>query len=435
MNRLFLFILLLLNCAYYNTFYNAQKYYSEGLRQKKEGGGGAQSFQKSVQKCNKVITRYPGSKWMDDAIFLLGKNFYNLSQLTKAEENFRKIIDYYHGSPYFEESMLYLGKVAVEEGRLTEAVIFLDRATDSEDLDIRMEAFKTKLEIYLKSDSPEEAIAAGKDFINKYSAHKAEVYYIMGYAYSRIEEYKKALEMYKESMEEAKGCEVEGLRYNLTSIYMKLDSLPEALSVICEYEKTDSLVILKGRILRKMGRYKEAEEALKFGKNWRNKLGAIANYELGLVKEAEGNFEEAEKLYSKVTGFEDFGKITSLARAKKDILGMLSVLNRDSTTIDSTGYEIDPAYIYFRIGELYYVEINDLERAVETYKKVFNDFPESLYAPKALYVLLNIYSKELEDPSQVSYYLSILKDRYPDTEFTKRAMGEFSEFLPDTTSN
>jgi len=435
MSRLVLGIFLLLNCVYYNTFYNAQKYYDEGLKQKRESGGGTNSFQKSIEKCNKVLDRYSSSKWVDDAIFLLGMSFYHLNQFDNAKINLEKIIENYSDSPFVKESTLYLGKIALLEGKITESVILLDRAADSEKLDIRMEAFKTKLEIYLKEGSPEKAIAAGQDFINKYKTHKAEVYYIMGNAYNKIEEYSKALEMYKKSWKEAREWEVEGLRYNLASIYVNLDSLPEALSVIGDYNKADSLIILKGRILREMERYEESEAALKFAKNLRNKIGATANYELGLLKEIQGDFEEAEKLFSQATGLGNFGKITSLSSSKSDILELLSYLNTDSGAVDSTEYRKDPAYIYFRIGELYYLELNDLGKAVESYKKVFEDYPVSLYAPKALYVLLNIYSKELNDSSQVSYYLSKLIDLYPETDYAKKSMEEFGGIFSDTNSN
>lgn len=435
MRRFIPLLFLLFNCVYYNTFYNAEKYYSEGLKQKKEGKSGSSFFQKSVEKCKKVITRYSGSGWMDDAIFLLGKNYYYLNQLPLAKVNFKKIIEHYYSSPYNSESMLYLGRIAMEEGRMTESVIFLDRAVDSEDLNIRMEAFKARLEMHLRMGSPEEAIEAGKDFMAKYGTHKAEVYYIMGDAYSKIGDYYRALEMYKKSMKEGKGLEVEGLKYKLASLYMELDSLEQALSIIGEYKKNDSLTVLKGKLLRRVGRYEEAEEALKFAKNWRNRLGAIANYELGLLKESQGDLKEAEELYSKAANFGDFHEITKLARAKSDIIKMLTELHPDSTTTDSTGCRKDPAYLYFRIGELYYLEIGDPVKAVESYKEVFNSYPESQYAPKALYVLLFIYSNELKDSSGVSEFLSTLKGYYPDTEFSRKAMEEFGGYLPDTTGN
>ena len=330
MKRLIFGILLFINCAYYNTFYNAENYYEEGYKLYKEGKSGASFFQRSIEKCNKMIARYQGSEWMDDAIFLLGKNYYFLNQHSEASVNFRKIIDIYQDSPFYSESMLFLGKILMEEGRLTEAVILLDRAADSGDLQTKMEAFKTKIEIKLRSDSPEEAIVEGKEFIDKYSTNKSEIFYIMGNAYSRIEDYNKALTMYKNSMNNSKEQRPKGLNYKLARVYMELDSLNKALNVIGDYKGRDSTTVLKGEILRKMGRNEEAEEVLNFAKNWRNELGAVANYELGLLKENSGDLEEAKNLYSKTIEIGKFGRITDLARARRDILILLSELNPDT---------------------------------------------------------------------------------------------------------
>jgi tetratricopeptide (TPR) repeat protein len=435
MKRFIFGVLLFINCAYYNTFYNAEKYYEEGFQLHKEGKSGDSFFQKSIEKCNKMIARYQGSEWMDDAIFLLGKNYYFLNQHSKASANFRKIIDSYQDSPFYSESMLFLGKILMEEGRYTEAIILLDRAADSGNLQIKMEAFKTKIEIKLRSDSPEEAIVEGKEFIDKYGAHKSEIFFIMGNAYSRIEDYNKALDMYKKSMNSSKELKPKGLSYRLARVYMELDSLNEALNVIGEYKGRDSTTVLKGEILRKMGRNDEAEEVLNFAKNWRNELGAVANYEMGLLKENDGDLEEAKKLYSKTIEIGKSDRISDFARARRDILILLSELNPDTTGSDSTKYQKDPAYIYFRIGELYYIDINDKENAIYNYEKVYKDFPMSPYAPKALYVLANLFLKEFSDSSNGSLYLSKLLDNYPKTDFSKRAMEEFSDFLPDTSSN
>jgi tetratricopeptide (TPR) repeat protein len=435
MKRLILGILVFISCAYYNTFYNAEKYFEEGFELHKEGKSGASFFQKSIEKCKKMIARYQGSEWMDDAIFLLGKNYYFLNQYSEASANFRKIVESYQDSPFYSESMLFLGKILMEEGRFTEAIILLDRAADSGDLQIKMEAFKTKIEIKLRSDSPEEAIVEGKEFIDKYSAHKSEIFYIMGNAYSRIEDYYKALTMYKKSMNNSKEQRPKGLSYKLAHVYMELDSLNKALDVIGDYRGRDSVTVLKGEILRKMGRNEDAEEVLNFAKNWRNELGAIANYELGLLKEKSGDLEEAKKFYSKTIEIGKFGRITDFARARRDILMLLSELNPDTISSDSNSYQRDPAYIYFRIGELYYIEINDKKNAIYNYEKVYSDFPESSYAPKALYVLANLFTKEFSDSSKVSYYLSKLLENYPKTDFSIRAKEEFSGFLPDTSSN
>lgn len=434
MKRLIVVFLFIFNCAYYNTFYNAKKYYDEGLRLEVAGKNGAHLFKKSAEKCEKIIDIYSGSGWVDDAIFLLGRNHYHLNQLSDAKIRFNQIVDYYPDSPFVERSLIFLGKIAVKEGRWTEALFLLDKATDSEDLDIRMEAFKTKLEIHLQEDSPEAVINAGKDFIEKYGTYKAEVYKIIGDAYNRIGKYSQALRMYEKSINESGEGEPEGLRFCLASAYMNLDSLQQALNIIPENNQVDSMTILKGQILRKMGKFKEAEETLEFARNFRNRLGATANYEMGLIKEADGDSLKAKEFYSTASNLGDFGSITKMATSRENILIYYSSLKSDSIADDTVSVVVrDPAYIYFRIGEIYYTELDDIGRAVEEYKKVFADYPESEYAPKALYVLLYIHSRVLTDSSSASHYLSILKERYPKVRYSIKAMEEFGDYLQDTT--
>ena len=112
---LFSTILLFSGCAYYNTFYNAKKFYREAEkeRQKRERtqvvelspeeqerlrrsgfGRGTdlnrasttemQNYQRAVEKASKVLEFYPKSKYIDDAIMLLGECFYYRREYSKA---------------------------------------------------------------------------------------------------------------------------------------------------------------------------------------------------------------------------------------------------------------------------------------------------------------------------------------------------------------
>ncbi|MEA1912879.1 MAG: tetratricopeptide repeat protein [candidate division WOR-3 bacterium] len=433
MKKFLIFFLLLSNCAYYNTFYNAQKYYSDGVKQEKEGGSGAGNFQKSVEKCEKVLKRYSGSKWVDDAIFLLGKDFYYLHQLSKAKVNFEKIISDFSDSPFFDESLLFLGKIALNEGSLSESVIFLNRAAESKDSRIRMEAFKTNMEVYLKKDSPGKAIQAGEDFIQKYGTHIAEVYYILGSAYRDAGKYSEALKMFKRAMKESEKVKPEDLIYRLALTYVTMDSLSQALSLIDQNQGNDSITILKGEILQRLGELDRAEETFKSAENFRNRLGVIANYHLGQIKEEKGDIKSAQKLYSKALNLGVFGDITDKARAKGEILEISS--NMDSLRSDTLTKGKDPAYLNFRVGELYALELKEPGEAVKWYENVFRDFPESPYAPKALYVLMNIYTKELVDSTKVRECLDLLLNHYPDTKYSEAAREEYATYLQDTTSN
>ena len=88
MNSIFLpktlfFIVIILcygGCAYYNTFYNAQQYYEEAekIRLQKEGKNipitALDKYGKTIQKCQKVLSDYPESKFRTDAFLLMAKS-------------------------------------------------------------------------------------------------------------------------------------------------------------------------------------------------------------------------------------------------------------------------------------------------------------------------------------------------------------------------
>ena len=86
------------SCVYYNTFYHAkQKYKTAYEAQQKNPDGKAnesnkQTYEEAIKKASKVLTFHPDSKYVDDALYLIGKSYYNTEEWRKAfEDIFRKI--------------------------------------------------------------------------------------------------------------------------------------------------------------------------------------------------------------------------------------------------------------------------------------------------------------------------------------------------------
>lgn len=433
-------------CAYYNTFYNAEKYYRDGLKQKKENRGGEASFRKSIEKCKKMLKWYSGSDWMDDAIFLMGKNYFYLEQHPEARIRFEQLIENFPESEFLGESYLFLGKISLARGDIQESLIYLDKAEKNSTSEFKMDIFRTKLKIYLKQGASEKVIQEGNEYIEKYSEFRYDVYTIMGDAYYKENNYLSALKMYKEAIN-LRETENEGIRYKLGLIYMEMDSLEKALNVLPEVRGVDSTVVLRGKIQRKLEDYKEAKETLESAKNWRNKHGAVANYELGLIAEKQNESEEALKYYAKAVDLTGKGELNKIAGARKEILEIKKILEPDTTTRDSmvndstfrdstvrdSIKDINKAKMYYRLGEIYYIELNNTEYSISEYKKVYENFPESKYAPKSLYALTYIFINELKDFKKAELYYSKLVSEYPETEYAKEADEEFEIQLPDTT--
>ncbi len=434
MKKSLLLFLCFSGCIYYNTYYNAEKYYSE------------ENYKKSIEKCKKILKKHPGSGYEDDAIFLMGKSYYYLENYDEAKKSFRKIIDFFSNSPFVEESYLFLGKIALRKKNLNESIIFLDKAANSKDPAIRMETFKTKLELYLLTDDPEKTIEEGEEFIKRYRGNSEEAYYLIGNANRLIGNNEKALEMYKKALKERSSVPSTKLVYNLAELYVEMDSLKEALSILEKKEKCDSCSLLKGRILMVLNDFEGATESFESLEKRKDSLGVVAKYCLGEIKELEGDTSAALELYKKAVSMRDFGEISEKAKAKEEIFENIFLLQTRAEKKENKeeneekaeqDYERkDSSYIFFRIGELYYWSLHETEKGSEWYRKVHEEFPESTYAPKAIFNLLNIeLSKDSTISKEANEFFSILMNKYQNTRYSEKAKELYGPYFQDTTSS
>ena len=91
--------LMLSSCAYFNTFYNAEKYFKEAdlIRLEKSDKAiplrAMDNYGKTIQKCKVVLSEYPESKYVNDAILLMAKAQFYRSEYDNAISNLRIIFD------------------------------------------------------------------------------------------------------------------------------------------------------------------------------------------------------------------------------------------------------------------------------------------------------------------------------------------------------
>jgi len=96
--------------AYYNTFYNAQKAFEKGVESVSgansevdrnrylslfpvpDAGSENPSFEKAIEKSASVLREHPNSKWVDDALLLIGQARYYQRNYSGAVQKFREVI-------------------------------------------------------------------------------------------------------------------------------------------------------------------------------------------------------------------------------------------------------------------------------------------------------------------------------------------------------
>jgi TolA-binding protein len=90
-----------LGCAYYNTFYFARKYYAHAEKSVKTAGSdklppdAIKAYDDAIKQCTKVITYHANSRWVDDAIYLMGACYYGKHEYESALKKFDELMANY----------------------------------------------------------------------------------------------------------------------------------------------------------------------------------------------------------------------------------------------------------------------------------------------------------------------------------------------------
>lgn len=138
-------------CVYFNTFYNARKYFNEAEKARREEedsrarimvleqAGVHQGlstdtqrlYDQAARRASRVLERYPESGRVDDALFLLGQSFYWQQDYMSAERSFRELEESFPRSR-FRERARYWRALSLEAQRNAGAARSLYRSVFDE---------------------------------------------------------------------------------------------------------------------------------------------------------------------------------------------------------------------------------------------------------------------------------------------------------------
>ncbi len=105
--------------AYFNTFYNARTIFREAeARYLREGFSPAlrDQYNKVIEKCVVVIRYFPGTPYVDDALYMLGVSYLRLGDYDRSRRRFRELLGVFPDSPFREKALLGLAEAALLEG-------------------------------------------------------------------------------------------------------------------------------------------------------------------------------------------------------------------------------------------------------------------------------------------------------------------------------
>ena len=282
--------------AHYNTYYNAQKSFETGLAKndaqdreynpflpirihQRPVNAGNEDFQKTIDKGADVLRKYDASKWVDDAIELIGKSYYYRQEYFSADQKFQELYAASTNNKLKQSSVYWRGRTYLELELHQEAINYL-----SEQLVIFDENWNRTLEAETRAVLAEHLIELG-------NFAEAE------------EELKLSIEHLSTKAHRSRGHFLYGQVLERNG---KLGVAFEAYAKVEKYYQDYDLLfqanIRKGQIARQLGNWEVSYDIFysmsRDDKNLNEK--SELDYELAKTIQEKGDFEEAEDIYYSV---------------------------------------------------------------------------------------------------------------------------------------
>ncbi len=426
-------------CVYFNTLFLARKNYKKAEKIRvKDGGdvvsGAAKShYDKTIEKTLKVLTIYPESDYVDDALFLLGMSYLRTGEYSKALRKFNEILEYFPGSKYANESRYWRSVCLYYGGKEDDAVDSLEIFA-KENPDRAEEALFMIAELAFKDSNFIDAKNAFLRFIESFpkSSKIPKVRLRLGQVEWFFEEYEKAANYLKPiSKRDLPNIDYLEARILLAKCYIKLDKLNKADKILHVLLNDDSfrknwseVELIVGDVALSRKDTSSAREI------WENitrrypktEQSAWAYMKLGDMYFDLGKLALAKEMYNSAAS--EFGstEINDLAMNRISIVERF-LEYRAAINSDTLGGSAASAQI--KMAEMFLLELDLPDSAIAAYKSVIEKFPDDSMTPRAAYSLgwvLAYKKKEIEAADRV--FAEVL-EKYPESDYAVGAVDYF----------
>lgn len=431
-------MLLLLSCAYYNTFYNAKKQFKkaeESLAANPTGTGPSGSqidlYEQAIKKASKVLTFYPNSKYADDALFLMGKSYFRMEEWGRARRKFEELLANFPKSEFRWETYYLLGTVQFYMNDRTKARDALDVVMDAQKKNPWADDARFLMgEIAYYADDYKTAAKEYAKIPEVYpkSELKAEAMFMAGECQYKLGNYQEALAAFQKASEY--GLKVERRYENALRIgecRLQLLEYQEALEIFERLARSDLYVDrLPGTQLKisevhyLMGdtaqAIQEYEDIVK--KNPKSKAAALAYYRLGLIHmEDFDDLAKAGDYFQKSRNELPSSEAAGLASLRLSQIKKLEEYKQKVAVSDS----LQDAEARFALAEIYLLDFNQPDSALAHYQKVIELTPLSKYASRSAYVAAWIVENIVGDTARSQSMYEDLIASYPFSESANAA--------------
>lgn len=473
------------SCVYYNTFYNAEKSFESAiliieesplLEESEVPPQAKKLLDESITNSYIVLDKYPESKYVDDAYFIISKARFLKSEYSSSIDYLDRLITEFPISEYLNEAKIwraysqfrmgevdsskveleyilkhlelkqkeqlitlkFQAEIALEDGNVNSALSYYEQAIQlSRKASNKVAIYMKLIDISEKNDlypgminyldklsqvaSNQIKLDAKMDWIKysrqlgNYNEIVTEIDNLLGQSEYQSIYMKLELERAKVYLDQKDFITTKLLLSDFTSTYERKDESAEAfyhLGYIALMEDFD-LVLAKDYF----DSAKKDKSSSKYGKKAKDMKVVIEEF-TALQEEYQYRIENSE---SEVV-VQDSLEVMS-EELEKDV----SSRNRNNISMPSQRNKADatPDSLLFTIAEKLMFDFNRSDVALEKFKLLVENFPDSKFRSQSIFVLSNFYPEE--------EWKLILTTEYPESSYMNM-VNDQSEMLDNMLS-
>lgn len=431
-------ILLISSCgyrAYFNLYYNANKYYSQAVKLRKEAAIagrdttliGLSELDSAIVRYAKVIQDHSSSPWVDDAIFMMGNAFLLKGEYQNAITKFEEMTKFYTDSKFYEEALLKIGIAYLQRREYSKAIAYFTRAKNVDNKDIVEQALYYEIKTFVLSENYTMAQNKINEFKNNYKESRYLTLILLEEAEMnfQLENWNKLISLY--DVITSRIDEQNFTIYYLTTLRFAqalehLNQLDKAITVLSELRKImqtgtkEAEVTIELAICYRLNNnFDKAIQILEEVKKTYpgTKETAKALYYIAEIYEEDyEDLEKAQEIYQEVR-ISNPDELTA-ALSMKRVFSLTKIIEYQQA-LDTISFENEDK-LRFLLAELYFFELKNFERADSQYQIIINNFQNSVYYPKSILSYANILQIEGDSLKADSIYISVMEE-YSSTEY------------------
>jgi tetratricopeptide (TPR) repeat protein len=445
-----LVLALAVSCAYYNIFWTAQQEYrtataSTGIAdfwdpftQSKPTGDVLKTIDSCTRRCGKILLLYPKSKWVDDALIMMGNCFVLKGEYANAIRKYEEVLRLYASSQFADEARYMKAYTHVLEGSTAEALVMLDSRTVEQikSREWQERAVFLAALIYRNQGDCPNAITHLQKYIEKFPNGRkaAEASLALGECLMTVEKPAEAVKVL-EPLAKKEGLVGAVASVGLGRAHRELGQPDAALRIFEQlYAKApvDSLKaraqIEKALTLESQGKFDEAITALTVADSLgKATLGGEAKYQAGLIYEKDiGDFPKAAAAYEEASrNASEFARAASKRAAAVKAVEKYQLALSDSSSQDLASQAMNR----FMLAEAYLLDLGLSGRAVEQFRVLSDSLPPNQFTARSMLALASLLDAQ-GDSSSLTYYNAVI-DSFPATVWANVARSRFDLPLVD----